>query len=75
MTDQFEPAVRTLIDAANAGNIEAFLSGFTAEGVVDDWGREFRGASGIRSWSDAEFIGKRVSLAVRSVAPAAATPR
>lgn len=29
MTDQLEPAVRTLIDAANAGNIEAFLSGFT----------------------------------------------
>jgi hypothetical protein len=34
MTDQLEPAVRTLIDAANAGNIEAFLSGFTVEGVA-----------------------------------------
>src|SRR5882672_3956754 len=68
MTDQLEPAVRTLIDAANAGNTDAFLSGFTADGVVDDWGREFRGAGGIRSWSDSEFIGRRVSLAVRSVA-------
>jgi hypothetical protein len=68
MADHLEPAVRTLIDAANAGDIDAFLAGFTADGVVDDWGREFRGTDRIRSWSDAEFIGKRVSLAVRDVA-------
>jgi hypothetical protein len=68
MTDQLAPAVRTLIDAANAGDIDAFLAGFRTDGVVDDWGREFRGAERIRSWSDGEFIGKRVSLAVRSVA-------
>jgi hypothetical protein len=67
MADHLEPAVRTLIDAANAGDIDTFLAGFTTEGVVDDWGREFRGAERIRSWSDAEFIGKRVSLAVRTV--------
>lgn len=30
--------------------------------MVDDWGRELRGRSRIRSWSDAEFIGVRVSL-------------
>jgi hypothetical protein len=68
MADHMKPAVRTLIDAANAGDIDAFLAGFTADGVVDDWGREFRGTDRIRSWSDAEFIGKRVSLAVRDVA-------
>lgn len=67
MTDHLDPAVGALIDAANAGDIDAFLAGFTVDGVVDDWGREFRGAEHIRSWSDAEFIGKRVSLAVRSV--------
>jgi hypothetical protein len=68
MADHLEPAVRRLIDAANAGDVDTFLAGFTADGVVDDWGREFRGAERIRSWSDAEFIGKRVSLAVRSAA-------
>jgi hypothetical protein len=68
MADHLEPAVRTLIDAANAGDIDSFLAGFTTDGVVDDWGREFHGAERIRSWSDAEFIGKRVSLAVRNVA-------
>ena len=67
MADDLEPAVRTLIDAANAGDIDAFLAGFTTDGVVDDWGREFRGAERIRSWSDAEFIGKRVTLEVTGV--------
>jgi hypothetical protein len=35
--------------------------------VVDDWGREFRGADAIRGWSDQEFIGVRVSLDVTGV--------
>ena|SRR5690349_11354511 len=63
-----EPVAR-LIDAANANDIGAFLASFvTEDGVVDDWGREFVGADAIRSWSDNEFIGKRVSLDVQDVA-------
>jgi ribokinase len=61
-----EPVTR-LLQAANDNDIDAFLAGFTDEGVVDDWGREFAGADAIRSWSDNEFIGKRVSLAVHEV--------
>jgi hypothetical protein len=56
--------VQALVDAANANDTDAFLAGFTSEGVVDDWGREFPGADRIRSWSDNEFIGKQVSLVV-----------
>jgi hypothetical protein len=66
VTESVPPPVQTLLDAANANDIDAFLAGFTADGVVDDWGREFRGA-GIRTWSDAEFIGRQVSLDVRGV--------
>lgn len=58
--------VLALIDAANDNDIDSFLAGFTQDGVVDDWGREFRGADRIRGWSDAEFIGKQVSLEVES---------
>ena len=54
--------VRQLLGAANGGDVDGFLASFTTDGVVDDWGREFRGASEIRSWSDAEFIGVRVTL-------------
>jgi hypothetical protein len=57
-------AVQVLLDAANGNDTEGFLAGFTRNGVVDDWGREFEGADRIRAWSDAEFIGKQVSLEV-----------
>ncbi|MBP2704014.1 nuclear transport factor 2 family protein [Microbispora sp. RL4-1S] len=68
MTDETPEPVRALLDAANAGDTAAFLAAFTEDGVVDDWGREFRGAGRIRDWSDAEFIGKQVSLAITRVA-------
>lgn len=59
--------VQALIDAANRGDTEGFLDGFTEHGTVDDWGREFRGRTAIRGWSDREFIGVRVSLDVTGV--------
>jgi hypothetical protein len=59
--------VQRLLDAANANDTDAFLSAFTTDGVVDDWGREFHGAEAIRGWSDREFIGVRVSLEVVGV--------
>ena len=54
--------VADALAAANAHDTDAFLAVFAPEGVVDDWGREFRGPESIRRWSDAEFIGVRVSL-------------
>lgn len=65
MSSTLTPEVRSLIDAANLGDIDAFLAAFTPyQGVVDDWGRRFDGPEAIRRWSDAEFIGKQVSLNV-----------
>jgi hypothetical protein len=66
------PPVRSAIDAANAGDTAAFLAAFTPDGVVDDWGREFRGPEAITGWSDKEFIGVDVSLAVDAVEAAGA---
>ena len=42
-----EPVAR-LLQAANDHDTDAFLAGFTDDGVVDDRGREFAGADGIR---------------------------
>jgi len=67
MTDQVPAPVQAALDAANANNTEAFLACFPADGVVDDWGREFRGHERIREWSDREFIGVKVSLRVTEV--------
>lgn len=66
--DQLPPPVAAALAAANANDTEAFLDCFTPDGVVDDWGREFRGREEIRGWSDREFIGVRVSLEVTEVA-------
>jgi len=59
--------VAALLTAANGHDTAAFLAIFTTDGVVDDWGREFRGADAIRGWSDAEFIGVDVTLDVQEV--------
>ncbi len=59
--------VQAALDAANDHDIDAFLACFSANGVVDDWGREFRGPVAIREWSDSEFIGVQVSIEVTSV--------
>ena len=65
MPAELNPAVRTLIDAANIGDTDAFLATFAPNlGIVDDWGRKFHGSAEIRRWSDGEFIGKRVTLKV-----------
>jgi hypothetical protein len=59
--------VSSALVAANNGDSDGFLAAFTADGVVDDWGREFQGLAAIRRWSDKEFIGVQVSLAVTGV--------
>jgi hypothetical protein len=59
--------VARVLAAANRHDTEAFIAGFTADGVVDDWGREFAGADAIRRWSDREFIGVDVELTVTDV--------
>jgi hypothetical protein len=41
MTEAIPSAVQTPLDSANDGDVDAFLAGFTADRVVDDWGREF----------------------------------
>ncbi len=59
--------VAKLLEAANANDTDGFLAVFTEGGVVDDWGREFVGPVAVRSWSDREFIGKRVKLDIRGI--------
>lgn len=60
--DQARAVVREAIDAANAHDTGRFLDCFTIGGTVNDWGRVFSGHERIRHWSDAEFIGKQVTL-------------
>lgn len=64
MATELPAPVARLIDATNIGDTDFFLDSFAAGGVVDDWGREFTGSKEISQWSEAEFIGKQVTLSV-----------
>ncbi|WP_424920362.1 nuclear transport factor 2 family protein [Streptomyces sp. wa13] len=61
------PGVSAFLDAANARDTAAWLRTFAPDGAVDDWGRVFTGYEAVRGWSDAEFIGARVTLDVTEV--------
>ncbi|MCF2570741.1 nuclear transport factor 2 family protein [Brevibacterium sp. UCMA 11754] len=54
---QIPEPVAGFIDTVNAHDAQGFLDAFTADGTVDDWGREFTGRDAIKAWSDKEFIG------------------
>ena len=62
MSVQLPAPVQAVFDATNAEDTDAFLDSFTADGVVDDWGREFHGREAIKGWSDGENIGVRARL-------------
>lgn len=49
--------VRAVVDAINAADTDAFVAGFTDDGVVNDWGRVLTGADGVRSWAESDAIG------------------
>ncbi|MFC8230190.1 nuclear transport factor 2 family protein [Streptomyces sp. NPDC057287] len=66
-TPALPPVVSTFLDAANAHDTAAWLRTFAPDGAVDDWGRVFTGYEALHGWSDAEFIGARVTLDVTEV--------
>jgi hypothetical protein len=65
--EQLPEGVRRAIEATNAGDGAAFVAAFTDDGVVDDWGRTFRGAEEIRRWDAGENTGVQAHLEVQEV--------
>jgi hypothetical protein len=68
MSNDIPTAVQRALDAIDQLDADAFVAAFAPDGYVDDWGRKFQGPDRIRSWSDAEFIGKNVTFTATSVA-------
>jgi hypothetical protein len=52
-------AIERFVDSTNAGDSDAFVAAFTTDAYLNDWGREFRGHEGIRSWDATDNIGVR----------------
>ena len=67
MPDTRVPApVQSMIDAINDGDTEAFVSAFTDDGFVSDWGTVKAGRDGVRSWADSDAIGAKAKMTVLS---------
>lgn len=56
--------VRDFVEAINNADTDAFVAVFTAEGYVNDWGRELHGADGVRSWAATDAIGAGAHMTV-----------
>jgi hypothetical protein len=64
------PAViQEFIDATNAGDTERFVATFTDDAYLNDWGREFHGPDGVRSWNETDNIGMKSQFELVSVEP------
>lgn len=66
MAELPEP-VREAFAATNAGDLDRFIAVFSDDGVIDDWGREFRGHEAIGDWSRGESIGVQQTFDVTEV--------
>ncbi|UXN74615.1 nuclear transport factor 2 family protein [Devosia sp. A8/3-2] len=53
------PVLQAFRTAVNAGDSDAFIAFFPADGVVEDWGRRFSGHQAILNWSAKELIGAK----------------
>ncbi|MFI2485445.1 nuclear transport factor 2 family protein [Promicromonospora kroppenstedtii] len=62
-------AIQEFIDATNAGDTERFVATFTDDAYLNDWGREFHGPDGIRSWNETDNIGMKSHFDLVSVEP------
>lgn len=59
--------IRCFVDHSNRGDSAAVVGCFTADAVLDDWGRRFKGHAGIAAWDRSDNTGVRAHLEVSSV--------
>ncbi|MFI6423594.1 nuclear transport factor 2 family protein [Promicromonospora sp. NPDC050880] len=63
--------VQEFVDATNAGDTERFVATFTDDAYLNDWGREFHGPDGVRSWNETDNIGMKSQFEPVAVEPGA----
>lgn len=72
MTEHNLPeAIREFVEATNDGDTDRFVAVFTEDAYLNDWGREFRGHDGVRSWDQTDNIGEESHFTVLGVEPGA----
>lgn len=71
MSTDTPAAIQAFIDATNSGDTEAFVAAFTDDAYLNDWGREFHGHDGVRSWDRTDNIGKQSHFELLGIEPGA----
>ncbi len=66
---------QAMVDALNAGDTEAFVDAFAADGFVSDWGTVKAGAAGVREWAGSDAIGAGAHMTVLSAETSGKTTR
>jgi hypothetical protein len=64
---ELEAPIQRMIDATNRGDTDTFLSAFSDDAILTDWGRTFAGKSEIARWNDDENIGTQNQIRVMGV--------
>ena len=70
-TNDTPAAIQAFIDATNRGDSDAFVAAFTDDAYLNDWGREFHGHDGVRSWDRTDNIGKQSQFELLAIEPGA----
>jgi hypothetical protein len=62
-------AISAFIGSTNSGDSARFVALFTEDAYLSDWGREFRGQDGARSWDHSDNIGKQSHFELLAIEP------
>ncbi|HAN24161.1 MAG TPA: hypothetical protein DCP95_06250, partial [Microbacterium ginsengisoli] len=65
--------VAAFVDAINNADTDAFVAVFTEDGLVNDWGTEYRGPDRVRRWAGSDAIGAGARMKVLSATTEGAT--
>ncbi|UVC17667.1 nuclear transport factor 2 family protein [Mesorhizobium onobrychidis] len=60
--------IRRFVEATNEGDTATFLDTFTADALLSDWGRTFKGRAEIARWNQSDNIGMQSHLSIVCVA-------
>ena len=60
--------VSVFVEAINAGDTEAFVALFSDDGLISDWGTEYRGHDAVRRWAESDAIGAGASMTLLAAA-------
>jgi hypothetical protein len=64
---ELPPPIQDFIKATNDHDGNAYAATFAEDALVNDFGRDFWGATAIKKWSDKEIIGDKVTFEIDEV--------